>query len=316
MNAGCEISTAPSEPQVQDRRFPAQQLRAMNDTAVSTTKMRLLREPLLHFFLIGVALFGLYGWLQGDVLSSPTEIFVSRGQLQSLQIQFERVWRRPATKEELQGLVDNWVREEVFYREGIAMALDRDDPIVRRRIGQKLEFILDSAAPPLPTDAELQAWLDAHPDDYQIEPIYSLRQVFFDPARHGDKLDAAIAAARRGLERDKPVDGDPTLLPAAMNAARATEVIQVFGDEFVTGLKTLPIGGWQGPIRSSFGLHLVELSMRQNGGRAKLRDVRAAVERDLSHSRTEDAKAAVYKKLRSNYSVRIDDAGSELSPAG
>ena len=169
---------------------------------------RLLREPLLHFFLVGAVLFGVYGWLHGGLLNSPTEIVVSRGQVQSLQMQFERVWQRPATQGELQGLIDGWVREEIFYREGIAMALDRDDPIVRRRVGQKLEFILDSAAPASPTDAELQAWLDAHPDDYQIEPTYSLRQVFFDPARHGDKLDADIAAARRALESGKLVDGD------------------------------------------------------------------------------------------------------------
>jgi hypothetical protein len=288
----------------------------MNDTSVSTTKIRLLREPLLHFFLIGIVLFAAYDTLQGDVVSSPTEIVVSRGQLQSLQMQFERVWRRPASQGEVQGLVDNWVREEVLYREGIAMALDRDDPIVRRRIGQKLEFILDSAAPPAPTDAELQAWLDAHPDDYQIEPIYSLRQVFFDPARHGEKLDAVMGAARRDLERGTQVDGDPTLLPAAVNAARATEMIQIFGNELVEGLKTLPVGSWQGPVRSDFGLHLVELSHRENGRRAQLSHVRAAVERDLSHSRGQEAKEAVYKKLRSNYSVRIDDGETELSPAG
>jgi hypothetical protein len=137
----------------------------------------LLREPLLHFFLGGAVLFGVYGWLQGDRSNSPTEVVVSRGQVQSLQMQFERVWQRPATRDELQGLIDGWVKEEIFYREGIAMALDRDDPVVRRRVGQKLEFILDSATPTAPTDTELQSWLDAHPGDYQTEPTYSLRQV-------------------------------------------------------------------------------------------------------------------------------------------
>jgi len=288
----------------------------MSDTARSTAEVRLLREPLLHFLLIGIGLFGLYGWLQGSLLNSPSEIVVSRGQLQSLQLQFERVWRRPATKDELQALVDDWVKEEVFYREGIAMALDRDDPIVRRRIGQKLEFILDSAEPPAPTEAELQAWLEAHPEEYRIEPTYSLRQVFFNPERHGDELATVIAVARSDLESGKLVDGDPTLLPAALNAASASEIMQVFGGQLLKGLGALPIGGWHGPIRSDFGLHLVELSRRENGGRAALADVRAQVERDLLRSRSEEAKAAVYKKLRSNYSVRIDDGGTELSPAG
>jgi hypothetical protein len=277
---------------------------------------RLLREPLLHFLLVGAMLFGAYGWLQGSLPNAPTEIVVSRGQVQSLQLQFERVWQRPATGDELQGLIDGWIREEIFYREGIALALDRDDPIVRRRVGQKLEFILDSAAPAPPTEAELQAWLDAHPDDYRIEPTYSLRQVFFDPARHGDGLGVAIVAARSALESGKLVEGDTTLLPFEMNAARATQVARVFGNEFVEGLTRATIGRWHGPMRSDFGVHLVELSKRQDGGRASLNEVRAEVARDLLHARTEHAKAAVYERLRANYSVRIDDAGTASSPGG
>ena len=277
---------------------------------------RLLREPLLHFFLGGAVLFGVYGWLHGGRSNSPTEVVVSRGQVQSLQLQFERVWQRPATSDELQGLIDGWVKEEIFYREGIAMALDRDDPVVRRRVGQKLEFILDSAAPASPTDAELQSWLDAHPADYQTEPTYSLRQVFFNPARHGDALGVDIATARRALESGKAIEGDTTLLPYEMNAARATDVARVFGDEFLVGLGTTAIGGWHGPVQSDFGVHLVELIERRDGGRAALNDVRAQVERDLLHARTEDAKAAVYERLRANYSVRIDDTGIPLSPGG
>jgi len=277
---------------------------------------RLLREPLLHFLLGGAVLFGVYGWLQGGRSNSPTEVVVSRGQVRSLQMQFERVWQRPATRDELQGLIDGWVKEEIFYREGIAMALDRDDPIVRRRVGQKLEFILDSAAPASPTDTELQSWLDAHPGDYQTEPTYSLRQVFFNPARHGDTLGVDIAAARSALESGKAIEGDTTLLPHEMNAARATDVARVFGNEFVEGLKTTAPGGWHGPMRSDFGVHLVEVTERREGSRAALHDVRAQVERDLLHARTEDAKAAVYERLRANYSVRIDDTGIALSPGG
>jgi hypothetical protein len=277
---------------------------------------RLLREPLLHFVLGGAVLFGVYGWLQGERSSSPTEVVVSRGQVQSLQMQFERVWQRPPTSDELQGLIDGWVKEEIFYREGIAMALDRDDPVVRRRVGQKLEFILDSAAPASPTDTELQAWLDAHPGDYQTERTYSLRQVFFNPARHGDTLDVDIAAARSALESGKPIEGDTTLLPHEMNAARATDVARIFGNQFVEGLKTTAPGGWHGPMRSDFGVHLVEVTERREGSRAALHDVRAQVERDLLHARNEDAKAAVYARLRANYSVRIDDTGIALSPGG
>ena len=98
-------------------------------------------------------------------------------------MQFERAWRRPPTAQELQGLIDGWVREEIFYREGMALGLDRNDPIVRRRIGQKVEFIVDGMTPASPSNEELQAWLDAHPERYAIESLHSLRQVYFDPDR-------------------------------------------------------------------------------------------------------------------------------------
>ena len=274
---------------------------------------RFLREPLLHFFILGAVLFALYGWLHRGLLNAPNEVIVSRGQLDSLQAQFARVWQRPATPEELQGLVDNWVREEIFYREGLAMGLDRDDPVVRRRVGQKLEFILDGMTPPAPTTEELQAWLDSHPADYVIEPTYSLRQVYFDPARHGEQLEADIAAARRTLELGRSAAGDSTMLPESLQAARAFEVARSFGSDFADALETLPIGSWQGPVRSGFGLHLVELTAREGGREATLEEVRAEVERDLLNARTQEASNAFYKRLRSNYTVRIDGTGEKIA---
>ena len=169
---------------------------------------RLLREPLFHFLLIGAGLFLLYGWLQGGLLSSPKEIVVSAGQVQGLQLQFERAWRRPPTAKEVQGLIDSWVREEIFYREGLAMGLDRDDPIVRRRIGQKVEFLVDGMLPRAPTVEELQGWLDSHPDRYRSETLHSLRQVYFDASRHGERLQADVAKALNELREGKEVPGD------------------------------------------------------------------------------------------------------------
>jgi len=276
---------------------------------------RLIREPLLHFFVLGALLFGPYGWLNREGFNAPNEIVVSRGQVLNLTAQFERVWERAPTQQELQGLVDNWVREEVFYREGLAMRLDRDDPVVRRRIQQKVEFIVDSATPAAPTTEELQRWLDGHADAYRIEPTYSLRQMYFDPARHGERLGADIAAARRALDSGKPAEGDATMLPGALIAG-ATEVVRTFGSEFEDALRTLPIGGWHGPVRSGFGLHLVELAEREEGRQAPLADVRAAVERDLIHARTQEANAAFYDRLRANYTVRIEDTrASGTGPA-
>lgn len=271
---------------------------------------RLLREPLVHFLGLGVLLFLLYGWLQDGVLNSPEEIVVSRGQLQSLQMQFERVWQRPPTTEEMQRLVDGWVREEVFYREGLAAGLERDDPIVRRRVGQKIEFMMDVAPQAAPTDAELQAWLNSHSADYAIEPRYSLRQVYFDPARHEGELDDVVAAALRGLIGGKSVEGDSTLLPATLEEATASDVERQFGAQFAVALKGMSVGEWQGPLQSGFGLHLVELRESEPERPATLEEARRAVERDWLEARTDAAKKAYYEKLRAKYEVRVDSEGA------
>jgi hypothetical protein len=277
---------------------------------------RWVREPLLHFFVLGAALFTLYSWLHQGQIDAPNEIFVSRAQVSSLQAQFERVWQRPATSAESQHLVDNWVREEIFYREGLAMGLDRDDPVVRRRVGQKIQFIIESAAPAQPGVAELQAWLDAHPAAYAIEPRYWLRQVYFDPRRHGASLGRDVDAARRVLTDGANVVGDSTLLPSGMRDAEQSAVAREFGTKFAAALKDLPVGSWQGPVQSAFGLHLVKVEERTGAQAPPLEQVRAAVERDLLEARANQANQAIYDKLRANYRVRVEPTVAPADPAG
>ena len=278
--------------------------------ALSRSMRRFLREPLLHFLILGALLFGLHHWLRGGSLKAADEIVLSRGQVQSLEAQFQRVRQRPPTPEESQILVESWIREEIFYREGLAMGLDRDDPIVRRRVAQKLEFITDGAAAITPTAAELQSWLDAHADEYRSEPRYTLSQIYFDAARHGEKLDRDVAAARRALAAGEAPAGDSTLLPPGLPDATTSEVNRTFGREFADALKAMPVGAWQGPLRSGFGVHLVKLSARDEGRVATLDEVRTRVERDLANARTAEANAAHYKQLRARYTVRIDSAGT------
>jgi hypothetical protein len=277
---------------------------------------RLAREPLLHFFLLGAALFALYAGLHRGLPAAPNEIFISRAQVASLRAQFERVWQRPATAAELQHWVDNWVREEVFYREGLAMGLDRDDPVVRRRVGQKIQFIAESVAPAPPTMSELQSWLDAHPAAYALESRYSLRQVYFDPQRHGAHLERDIARARQALAHGANGAGDATLLPAVLQEAARSDIEREFGTEFAAALDDLPLGDWHGPLRSTFGLHLVRIAEKSPVRTPPLAQVRAAVERDLAQARARQASEAVYERLRANYRVRVEAATMPAPPAG
>jgi hypothetical protein len=275
---------------------------------------RLLREPLVHFLLLGALLFAAYGWLNQGGFAARDEILVSKQQVEGLVMQFERVWQRPPTGEEKQALVDGWVRDEVFYREALAMGLEQDDPVVRRRMSQKVQFIVDSGTGAAPTDAELQRWLDEHADQYRREPSYAMQQVYFDPARHGTGTADAVAAARRALEGGEDVAGDSTMLPAEI-VGEASEVARGFGDEFERSLRELPVGSWQGPVRSAFGLHLVRIREREQGRPALLSEVRADVERDLVNARAKAAGDAYYERLRAKYVVRIEDA-SPASPPG
>jgi hypothetical protein len=143
-----------------------------------------------------------------------------------------------------------------------------------------------------------------------------LRQVFFDPQRHGPNLQRDIASARRALASGANSDGDSTLLPPEMRNAPQSEVERSFGAEFTNGLKALPLGGWQGPLRSTFGLHLVRLDERSGGHAPALEQVRAQVERDLFQARAEQSNEAVYDKLRANYRVRVESASLTAAPAG
>ncbi|MGH8691779.1 MAG: peptidyl-prolyl cis-trans isomerase [Burkholderiales bacterium] len=274
----------------------------------------------MHFLLLGALLFGAYGWLNRGALEAPDEIVVDAGRVASLSAQFERVWRRPPTPQELDGLIQTFVREEIFYREGLAMGLDRDDPVVRRRIGQKMAFLAEGLTPQAPSEGELQAWLDAHATDYAIEPRYSLRQVFFDPARRGDALEADLVKARAALQGEAAAVGtdrlgDATLLPAALRRARASEIESVFGRDFAQALAQLTTGVWQGPVRSGYGVHLVMVEAREEAYTPTLDAVRAHVERDLLRARTEQASEAFYRELRERYTVRIEASAADGAPA-
>ena len=274
----------------------------------------LVREPLVHFLLLGALLFVLYGWLNRQGFAAQDEILVSQQQVAGLVMQFERVWQRAPTATERQALIDSWVRDEVYYREALAMGLERDDPIVRRRMSQKIQFILDNGTPAAPTDAELQKWLDDHADKYRIEPTYVLQQIYFDPARRGEKTESDIAAGLRALEAGRAVTGDSTLLPGRLDGS-ATEVARAFGAEFESALRTVPVESWQGPVESGFGLHLVRLEKREDGRVAKLADVRDTVERDVLHAKAQAANDAYYESLRSKYAVRVEDE-TQAAPGG
>jgi hypothetical protein len=274
---------------------------------------RILREPLLHFLLLGAGLFTAYGLLSkpgsGD---APRKIVVTVGQIEHLAAGFAKTWQRPPSDAEIKGLVDDWVREEIATREALALGLDRDDTVIRRRLRQKLEFVSDDiAAQAEPTDADLNAYLQAHPESFRVEPRFTFSQVYLDPAKHGDKLirDTTQLLARlkqAGAKADSSALGDSFLLEHTFESATTREIAQQFGEEFAAKLGELSPGQWQGPVESGYGVHLVLVSERTEGRLPELAEVHDVVRREWANAQRLEGNERFYQELLKRYAVTIE----------
>lgn len=191
---------------------------------------KLVREPFLHFLLLGAAIFLVHHFVSARADNQPGKIVITQGDITSIVIGFSRTWQRPPTREELDGLIRDRVREEVYYREAMAMGLDRDDPIIRRRLQQKLQFVTDDvAAPAEPTDAELSEYLKTHADVFRVDRRFTFNQIYLDPAKHGERLaqdiDKLLTQLRQHGNSDLDLTslGDTFLLEHRFEAAPITE---------------------------------------------------------------------------------------------
>ena len=281
----------------------------------------LLREPLVQFLLLGALLFLYFEWKGGSGPGS-TRIVVTPGLVEHLASGFARTWQRPPTAAELKGLVDEHVKEEIAAREATSMGLDRDDAIIRRRLRQKMEFLVEDAVGQVaPTDAALQAWLDAHPESFSAEPRVALRQVFVSTERRGA---AAAAEAARLLARLQPAGsaarteslGDPSMLPGELPLGPLSDVARTFGSEFAAKVDGVTPGKWAGPLESAYGLHLVLVSERVAAARPALAEVRPLVEREFLAERRRLELQALYERLLEKYTIEIEmpkEAGTKAA---
>lgn len=272
--------------------------------------MKLLREPLLHFLVLGAAIFAVSGLVSRHRTDQPGEIVVTQGTIENIATGFTQTWQRPPTKEELQGLIRDYVREEAAYREAMTMGLDRDDTVVRRRLRQKLEFISDDLATHAePSDADLDAFLKAHPDSFKGEPVFSFRQIYLNPQLHGANLqrdESRILAELRTGGTNPSSLGDPFLLDQSFDNVSLTEVKQTFGEKFASHLSELSTGQWQGPIDSGYGAHFVFLSQRNDSHTPTLAEVRDQVRREWLNAKRTEAIEKFYEALLRHYTVKIE----------
>lgn len=267
-----------------------------------------LREPLLHFLLIGAALFLVYRAAQGpSAVDADKEVIVTQGRIVQLATIFERTWQRVPTGEELQGLIDDFVLEEIYYQQAIAMGIDRDDTIIRRRLRQKLEFLSDDmTALEEATDEELLRYLTEHADDFRDSPTYIFQQVYFNPEKHGPDPEAFVRRQRDALRTGAEVQGDSSLLPPAFQDATPRAIDSMFGSGFCARLDELTVGEWEGPLRSGVGFHLVRLDSRTSGRLPPLTEIRESVVREWSNAKRLTARRQMNDRLRAEYKVVIE----------
>jgi len=282
--------------------------------------MRMLREPLVHFLVLGVALFTLFGAVNQRNAKNPGEIVVTQSQVQHLATGFSRTWRRPPDPQELEGLIRDHIREEVYYREAVAIGLDRDDSIVRRRLQQKLQFVSeDVALLAEPTEDDLRAFLESHPEKFRADGHITFRQAYLDPHRHGNNLARDTAALLARLRRiQSPSDGAPIgdafLLADRFDEVPMREVATLFGEKFAETLTRLPAGEWQGPVESGYGTHMVFISGRTQSALPGLNEVRDKVRHEWANLQRQKANEEFFQKLLSRYTVTIEP--SRLANAG
>jgi PPIC-type PPIASE domain len=274
-------------------------------------KFALLREPLLQFLLLGAALFGLFHLVDRKKAETPERIVISSARIANLADGFARTWRRPPSNEELQGLVDDYIRDEVFYREGRAAGLDRDDVIIRRRVRQKMEFFAEDGLIPEPSEEQLAAYLKSNSDRFRTEVRFTFHQVFLSATRRGRTIDSdsrQLASALDGADAavDAVALGDPFLLGEEFQAISQNEVAGIFGDGFAKRIFVAEQGRWQGPIASSFGQHFVYVSERMPGSLPPLDAVRQAVRREWSNARRLEAEQKLYGSLRGRYEIVVE----------
>lgn len=263
-----------------------------------------MREPLVHFLLAGLAVF-LFSMLRGEeVDASSRTINIDEAQVTRLSEAFAQTWRRPPTPDEIDGIIRDYIKEEVYYREALRLGLDADDAIIRRRLRSKMETLavseIESA---VPDDATLQAWLDKYPQRYAQSAAVSFDQIYVGVDASG--ADAILAKVNAGADWRKA--GQPITLPASLEKADNSTVARDFGTAFADAILALkPSENWSGPIASGFGSHLVRVRMIEARGKPQLADVRQQVENDWRAVTSKQREAKAYQALLDGYTIKIE----------
>ncbi len=268
--------------------------------------MRLLREPLFHFVAIGGLLFVLYAAVDDRRDAPANVIIITPERIDQLSGRFSSVWQRMPSDDELDALIEEEVRAEVYYREALALGLDKNDAIVRQRMRQKMEFLMDTGAYlRKPNEGELEAYFIANAGYYRSKLRLAFEQIYIGEAPASDAIAQSLGALRSVPPADPATLGAHSLLPAQLGLSPSNAVDGVFGEGFFDLLAELSPGEWAGPVVSAYGVHLVRVLATLPARTPPLEEIRGAVLKNWREAKAQEIREQVYAERRAHFTVEI-----------
>lgn len=275
---------------------------------------RLFKSPLTYFFSLGFVVFGLHSFLnaanQDD--TDPLTVEVTSADIEWIRSSWEARMKRQPMQSELQGLINQYIRDEILFREAMAMDLDDRDLVIQRRLVQKLTFVFEDLAESIePTDDELKDYMLVNQEKYRIPEMMSFTQVYFNPDRRKDVMEdaktvlAQLRQAGRGPEEAASL-GDTIMIDASFRQKTPDEAARTLGTRFAEELFSIDGNGWQGPIVSTFGLHLVYISDHTPSGMPEFENIREDVQYDFMYARKKELVDAAYEAVKSRYTILVE----------
>lgn len=279
---------------------------------------KLIREPLIHFLLIGALLFVAFDYINDEPEQGQLKIInVTRADIENIINNFHNTWQRPPSEQELTQLIEEKIRDDITYQEALSLGLQNEDLYIKRRLRMKLESLyIDLSAGKAPTQSELESYLKRHADDFVIDSQLAFSQIYFSPQHTQEELDTQIQSLKKQLNQHHSQAnieqlGDSTLLANHYPLMSIRTIHNQFGKVFADSIDTLEQGKWAGPIRSQYGYHLVKVEHRIPSYIPELREVKVTVERGVLSERRQQFLDIHYQRLRQQYTVKIDNSGSQ-----
>jgi hypothetical protein len=280
---------------------------------------RILKEPLIQFLLIGACIYGAYGLFGTTTeVNSDTDIVVDANRINGFVAQWKARWNRPPTRAELDGIIDQYVREEILYRQAVAIGLAEDDPVTRRRMAQKLEFMTSDLARVIePAEGELEAYLQGNLEQFRAADRFTFMQVFFDPDKRDaatlEDAEATLAELQSAGVPDPDLQaGDSAMLQTYYREATPLQIRKQLGQGFASSLMELEPGLWHGPILSGYGVHLVYIYKRVDAPAPVLADVQDQVFEAWQAQQLDEFNKLFYEGLKDRHQIIIEDG--QLAP--